>query len=967
MIWRNYKSDMYKKRVEQVLRVLVMPFISLDYLNGEKDLISKYYQALFDLKETSWREKIKRKENEKQVHKSIKAIYHYLVQHEELVYTTFDDVMMLLNWFYPNDKICKEIKRGLSATSQEKPYALKEIFSCIYLKILQQISRSMLTYRNGIVSIKTWALEEDKDIFCAYELFNKVEIWNVLNRLMVTDILTVFNLLNYGITDRTYIRNEYGRVSLSDNFLDEVLKKGIAENHLHFSVAYNYAGVWINIMNIFSLTKEERKDICTGMNISYPHMFLYVSVLRFVIMDYISEASVCNNLREFAVQKNIEKLIDVIYSGDLYQENDAVTEQCMDYIKTQYFLYKENGCFQKDQKLGYDTDVLMLIYMPECVKQNTTSEIILLFEWMKYINQNNEKELVVCLCQYLRIKNYFFSKITQHNRIQGLEHFQYFFGNASAAKKINSEKNGNWIRKFLFKNQMQNPKLKKLEIRLNPEVRLSDPGVPKDNKLVKREMKRGLAKKLRAYFVSYRECCLEVKRQHQLSDEQLDQDFLENKISMPTLGIVFHFKKRKPIDDLVADWCWYMDEDDKLLSLDNILNIRKEFQIMGKAIAELRNEIPILGEYVVGIDAASSENNAEPWVFAPVYQIVRDRHCTRPLVLSDEKGYSFANLGLTYHVGEDFRHIISGLRHIDEVVEKFRFKHGDRVGHAIALGIQIEEWMEENEVVVMPRLEYMDNLLWIYGLIRDKRLDYPVNYAYIEKEVLEIARKLYGNNISGITMDVLYQVYRKKFLSDYQRKVFEKEKKNTDMDGKGSYFCKYLSYNTQVHWDEDKLLCTNFCPVYKERMEQAVWVKVDKSDLELFSQIQCMVRKNIESKGIIAEVNPTSNTAISSIKGIFNHYLSNLNSVDGEDRNVMTMINSDDPGMMATDIENELAYMYHKLLYEGVSVEKAIQWVDKIRNYGMEFSFIKTVKKPSVMLKELEMLIDKLEKWEYGN
>ena len=41
------------------------------------------------------------------------------------------------------------------------------------------------------------------------------------------------------------------------------------------------------------------------------------------------------------------------------------------------------------------------------------------------------------------------------------------------------------------------------------------------------------------------------------------------------------------------------------------------------------------------------------------------------------------NMGFTYHVGEDFRHIASGLRHVDEVIENFHYKAGDRLGHAI--------------------------------------------------------------------------------------------------------------------------------------------------------------------------------------------------------------------------------------------------------------------------------------------
>lgn len=131
-----------------------------------------------------------------------------------------------------------------------------------------------------------------------------------------------------------------------------------------------------------------------------------------------------------------------------------------------------------------------------------------------------------------------------------------------------------------------------------------------------------------------------------------------------------------------------------------------------KSIEELRSEIPKLSEYIVGIDAASEENRAEPWIFAPVYAAIRNRTITKPKMLStDGRLLQIHNIGFTYHVGEEFRHILSGLRHIDEVIQHFHYKAGDRLGHALALGIDMKEWMEKNKTVIIPIQEHMENLL----------------------------------------------------------------------------------------------------------------------------------------------------------------------------------------------------------------------------------------------------------------
>ena len=78
------------------------------------------------------------------------------------------------------------------------------------------------------------------------------------------------------------------------------------------------------------------------------------------------------------------------------------------------------------------------------------------------------------------------------------------------------------------------------------------------------------------------------------------------------------------------------------------------------------------------------------------------------------------NIGFTYHVGEEFRHIMSGLRHISEVMEHFNYKAGDRLGHAIALGVDVDQWVRENEVITIPAMEHLENLLWLWGSIVQK-------------------------------------------------------------------------------------------------------------------------------------------------------------------------------------------------------------------------------------------------------
>ena len=112
----------------------------------------------------------------------------------------------------------------------------------------------------------------------------------------------------------------------------------------------------------------------------------------------------------------------------------------------------------------------------------------------------------------------------------------------------------------------------------------------------------------------------------------------------------------------------------------------------------------------------------------------------------------------------------------------------------------------------------------------------------------------------------------------------------------------------------------------------------------------------IARKNIFIETNPSSNYLIGTIKRynehpIFNFYNLGLEKID-LNHQISVSINTDDQGIFSTYLENEYAlialalekykdnngdYMYNQtMIYE---------WLDKIRQMGMEQSFINKMTK----------------------
>ena len=100
---------------------------------------------------------------------------------------------------------------------------------------------------------------------------------------------------------------------------------------------------------------------------------------------------------------------------------------------------------------------------------------------------------------------------------------------------------------------------------------------------------------------------------------------------------------------------------------------------------------------IIAVDAAASEFDTPPEVFAPVFRRLRKTHSV----------YHF-----TYHAGKDFYHILDGLRAIYEAIVFLDFQHGDRIGHASATGTDVETWADIlMKEISIPKGIYMDDLM----------------------------------------------------------------------------------------------------------------------------------------------------------------------------------------------------------------------------------------------------------------
>lgn len=947
---------MDKEQLHQILSVLLMPYRDQKLICRDKDAVANLQYCFYNMKMRSSMSLDKYEKVEKEYYNKEKELMLFLLDHTEWGIKKLDDLKLLINIFFPEREAQEYIE--VAKEYEDYGYAMDRL----YIDNLYKIAISLLTYRDGRVAIRTWT-NEDGDIFNYPNVFDKVQVWNLLGRMITVDIVIVAFMVGLGQYDLRNLNGQTSNIFLADKTLEKILEKGMAETHLHFNAGAEFTYLWQEKMNIYNLNAKLGNTNKELMNNG--QIYIMLAAYRTFWAEYVESGKYKHGFSNYIQSQNSEIALIIKYwlkgiiNGNLQKIN---IYDCLEIL--QYFMRRWNIA---DNVTGDFLSVTIYKNIPD---YNTHAEMIFLLRSMTYFKTDyrNAEELHLFL-QYIRYKNIYFNKdFVQNNQIEGLCNFSIIFGKMS--KETNMLLTNKKVKyAIIFKSILQNTHLKKLEVRISPYVQIYADYERMD---VRREIKQMYLKEIKTMLSAYEDYMQTI-----IGDENNFDDKIRKNCALPALGIIFHFRKTDFADNRIADTCWLQQAEDIDSKSKHIRVCRRALVEYAKILEELRYDIPLLSDYVVGIDVASQENKAEPWIFAPMYTAIRNRYITKP-VLEDQYGniQKINNIGFTYHVGEEYRHLLSGLRHIDEVIDHFHYKAGDRLGHAIALGTDVKEWTMRNEVVILPAMEYMEDMLWLWGKCVYDSWGENVNVGQLEGKIMRLAEKLYGD-ITGMTVLMLYEAYKDKFKLNYEEN-FKKMRKYriNDLRNKSAesfydieHFCKFYD-STQpygIHWTSEKIFCTYFCPIYYQRFIEPQMVYVNEEDFKLLTNIQNMLIKKIEKIGIYVEVNPTSNVAIGDAKNFYSHHILNLNSKglrenDEETHEVLLTVNSDDPIIFNTNCENELSYIYHALSYQGYNKERILNWIDKIRRMGMDSSFVKYEKEPSKQYKDIKELISNIDK-----
>lgn len=763
--------------------------------------------------------------------------------------------------------------------------------------------------------------------------YDNILLWRMASLSLDEDLFITAFFAYRDIINPFNRKNFYWKPVISHNnsVLQTILERGVAENHFHLLGSAQFFQLsWINIMNHIESGRFRSALDRIGKN-RLNHEFVYADDPNDSLWLRCYKAAIIR-LYLFMDLEPCFKLKDESFIGcfdDIY--NILKSNESIDIVNFPAIDSITDGIRMVNG--SYDYAMSLVVYDND-LNEYYAGERALFYKLMQKIFKNEQEcgTTALLLHVYILLKESIRSELIQVNDVYGFDNFRLY-----QDRKIDFVENTPvepiFYRTAIRDTLMNQRSIKKLEVRISPW-----------------DSAAGMY-----YYIKSIDRCID-------NPEHEDEEKLSDKYFY-----TLHFIKRR--DDSISIHASDLCRHSRLRRLIK----RQAFSIM-----KLRTNCPDLVHRIKGIDAASSEIGCRPEVFAHAFRVLREHEVK---LFGAES--ILPRMKVTYHVGEDYADVIDGLRAIDEALSFLNMHCGDRIGHAIVLGIDAHEWYNNrNNTIMITQQDYLDNIAWLYSKIIEYRLNVDSSVMfYLQNEFQKYFRIVYRDNIhsdafKGAMSSAYYQdrlstefnintyynawtlrgddpeKYRTgQYKTMYYTDIWEWNSVNNkfpvDKSIRKSAAISFLYYS--YHYNAD----------IKIEGNKSIKISVPHNVIDAVDLVRDKLQRIIAYKGLCIETNPSSNCMIGPFDKysyekhpILNFYNIGLETSDGKSKkncnNISVCINTDDQSVFKTSLENEYAFIVRALECDKnidggdkYGRSSIYNWIDNIRQMGMDFSFDK--------------------------
>lgn len=439
----------------------------------------------------------------------------------------------------------------------------------------------------------------------------------------------------------------------------------------------------------------------------------------------------------------------------------------------------------------------------------------------------------------------------------------------------------------------------------------------------------------------------------------------------PEMGIIFHFAKSRDANDI---WKYgypsafsantyaephkkntdTSDEDGRYVSY----YVKQSAKAC--ALAELIEAVPSSLWVIRGLDIATDELGIPSWIFVPLFRHILDT-AAKVSILPDEQP---PPLRITAHVGEDFRHLMEGMRRIYEQIHYILGNTPGRLGHAVALGVDPQTWAESVGSILMPAEERLWDLVWEWRLYSHYRIKPGFAAAApagrietLVNQIRALSELVYST--SRYTVEHLAEAHH--MLHRFLVPPFAS---SPLVNGGFDTFLKGVENirhwknhgERQIHAPHqvskilEAYLGDEIC---FQKGQSLIDIPINADEIAALKAVQFAIRRGVAQSGIVVEVNPSSNLLIGDLLDLRNHPILRLRPPvpEPDDPPVIAIaLGSDDPLTFSTQLLREYTLLYEAACAAGYPEKAVYEWLDLIRHTSMDARFTRAWR-PNALVK----------------
>lgn len=268
------------------------------------------------------------------------------------------------------------------------------------------------------------------------------------------------------------------------------------------------------------------------------------------------------------------------------------------------------------------------------------------------------------------------------------------------------------------------------------------------------------------------------------------------------------------------------------------------------------------------------------------------------------------SLGLTIHAGEDFADKLDGLYQISSALDACQLRDGDGIGHALALAASAKA---DGPLQMLELGANLDSLCWLFSLLEDNWNGLENERSRIHQQIWRLQRQL--SERAGLPLPSNASV--EDFTNIWRMR------------------CRHARATRDLTPIRRRLLRNESAPSMIRAREHAEPVGAERDFPGSITRAREQLLAEIIRRRVIIEMNPSSNLRIS---GAAQSSLNPTFEILAETKSgLLACINTDNPGVFGTCVENEYGLLLDAARESGTISERAIRdWLEAARRTGVE-------------------------------